>query len=108
MDQKARERLEESLGDKVSFDKQILAAYDHDIGEMPALVMSMVDNTPEAVVAADTVDDVRNTLTAAREFGIPVTPQGPGQFGVRRSDPYQRRHRSGHDRHEPRHQHGRG
>jgi len=81
MDQKARERLEESLGDKVSFDKQILAAYDHDIGEMPALVMSMVDNTPEAVVAADTVDDVRNTLTAARELGIPVTPRGQASSG---------------------------
>ena len=81
MNQKARERLEESLGDKVSFDKQILAAYDHDIGEMPALVMSMVDNTPEAVVAADTVDDVRNCLNAARELGIPVTPRGQASSG---------------------------
>jgi len=81
MNQKARERLEESLGNKVSFDKQILAAYDHDIGEMPALVMSMVDNIPEAVVAVDTVDDVRNTLDAARESGVPVTPRGQASSG---------------------------
>lgn len=81
MDQKARERLKESLGEKVSFDKQIRASYDHDIGEMPALVMSMIDNTPEAVVAADTVDDVRNTLYAARESGVPVTPRGQASSG---------------------------
>jgi FAD/FMN-containing dehydrogenase len=81
MNQKARERLEKSLGEKVSFDAQILAGYDHDIGEMPALVMSMVDNTPEAVVAAGTVDDVRNTLTAARESEVPVTPRGQASSG---------------------------
>lgn len=81
MDQKVRERLEENLAEKVSFDNQILAAYDHDIGEMPALVMSMIDNTPEAVVAAGTVDDVRNTLEAARELGTPVTPRGQASSG---------------------------
>lgn len=81
MDQKARARLEENLAEKVSFDDQILASYDHDVGEMPALVMSMVDNMPEAVVAAGTVDDVRNTLKAAREFGMPVTPRGQASSG---------------------------
>jgi FAD/FMN-containing dehydrogenase len=81
MDQKARNRLKESLGDKVSFDKQILASYDHDIGEMPALVMSMVNNTPEAVVAAGTVDDVRRTLVAATESEVPVTPRGQASSG---------------------------
>jgi FAD/FMN-containing dehydrogenase len=81
MEQKARNRLKESLGDKVSFDKQILASYDHDIGEMPALVMSMVNNTPEAVVAAGTVDDVRRTLVTATESEVPVTPRGQASSG---------------------------
>ncbi len=81
MDQRARERLEKKLAGKVSFDNQILAAYDHDIAEMPALVMSLIDNIPEAVVIARSVDDVRETLLTAREFRIPVTARGQASSG---------------------------
>ncbi len=81
MDQRARELLEKKLMEKVSFDSEILSAYDHDIAEMPSLVMSLIDNVPEAVVIARSAEDVRETLVTAGKFRIPVTPRGQASSG---------------------------
>ncbi len=81
MDKRACELLEKKLAEKVSFDAEILATYDHDIGEIPSLVMSLIDNVPEAVVIARSAQDVKETLAVAGEFRIPVTPRGQASSG---------------------------
>lgn len=81
MKQRIRDRLKEKLNNKVTFDSQLLEVYDHDIGEMPSLIMSMIHNKPEAAVVARSNQDVIDTLLIANEFGIPVTPRGQGSSG---------------------------
>ena len=53
---KLKRKLEEALGKAVSFDPQVLRSYDHDLGEMPALVLSQLCTRPDAVVVARTVE----------------------------------------------------
>ncbi len=75
------DKLKEKLEDRVTFDSQLLAVYDHDIGEMPSIMMSMIKGKPEAVVIARSNQDVIDTLSIANEFGIAVTPRGQGSSG---------------------------
>ncbi len=81
MNQKIRDKLKEKLEDRVTFDTQLLEAYDHDIGEIPTIIMSMIKSKPDAAVVAGSNQDVIDTLTIANEFGIAVTPRGQGSSG---------------------------
>jgi FAD/FMN-containing dehydrogenase len=90
MDQRARELLEKKLTEKISFDSEILSTYDHDIAEIPPLVMNLIDNVPEAVVIARSVEDVGETLAIAGKFRIPVTPRGQASSGYGGSIPTRR------------------
>ena len=81
MNQKIRDRLKEKLEERVTFDSQLLEAYDHDIGEIPSIIMSMINCKPEAAVVAQSNQDVIDTLSIANEFGISVTPRGQGSSG---------------------------
>ncbi|NOY86443.1 MAG: FAD-binding oxidoreductase [Deltaproteobacteria bacterium] len=81
MNRRTCERLNGGLAERVSFDPEVLATYDHDLGEMPALVMSLINNRPEAVVVARSVEDVRQVLLTGAEFGVPVTPRGQASSG---------------------------
>ena len=73
---KYREDLERGLGDAVTFDPQILRAYDHYLGEMPRALMALIEHCPQVVVAARTVADVTEALALALKHHIPVTPRG--------------------------------
>ncbi|QXE92652.1 FAD-binding oxidoreductase [Geomonas subterranea] len=76
-----RRRLTQLLGDSVSFDQQICAAYDHDLGEMPGVLMAQIKACPTAVVVPKTTQDVVKALTFAGETGTPVTPRGQASSG---------------------------
>ncbi|MDR1855735.1 MAG: FAD-binding oxidoreductase [Desulfovibrio sp.] len=76
-----RRELERLFGSSVSFDPQILRSYDHDVGEMPGLLMAMVRHRPDAVVVARGADDVRSLLRVCRVCGVPVTPRAQATSG---------------------------
>ncbi len=76
-----QEDLKQALGDAVTFDPQILRAYDHDLGEMPRALMALVEHRPRMVVAARTVADVTKALVLAQKHHIPVTPRGQATSG---------------------------
>lgn len=69
------------LGECVTFDPQILRSYDHDLGEMPGVLMALIKHQPGAVVAARSVEDVKLALLLAGKHGIPVTPRGQATSG---------------------------
>ncbi|MDR2745209.1 MAG: FAD-binding oxidoreductase [Desulfovibrio sp.] len=71
----------QALGEIATFDPQILSSYDHDLGEMPRALMALVKHTPDIVVAAQNVNDVRQALVFAAKHGIPVTPRGQASSG---------------------------
>lgn len=81
MNKDAQEELKEKLKERVSFDKADLSAYSYDIGYMPKIIMSTIDHTPQAVVVAGSVEDVKATFEIALKYGIPVTPRGQGSSG---------------------------
>ena len=81
MNQRIRDRLKEKLEERVTFDSQLLDVYDHDIGEIPSIIMSMINCKPEAAVVVQSNQDVIDTLSIASEFGIAVTPRGQGSSG---------------------------
>ena len=76
-----REDFERTFEEAVSFDPEILHAYDHDLGEMPRALMAMIEHRPHVVVAARTVSDVVDALVLARKHHIPVTPRGQATSG---------------------------
>ncbi|MEE8484904.1 MAG: FAD-binding oxidoreductase [Nitrospinota bacterium] len=81
MNQAVRKELKGRLKERVSFDKADLMVYSYDIGQMPKIIMSTIDPTPEAVVVAGSVEDVKATLEISAKHGIPVTPRGQGSSG---------------------------
>lgn len=76
-----QEDFRQALGEAVTFDPEILRAYDHDLGEMPWALMALIDHRPRLVVAARTVNDVTTALVLAARHGIPVTPRGQATSG---------------------------
>jgi FAD/FMN-containing dehydrogenase len=79
--------LHKALGAAVSTDPEILRAYDHDLGEMPALLLSLFRRVPNAVVLPRTVKDVCETMRIALLHHVPVTPRGQGTSGYGGSMP---------------------
>ena len=70
-----------ALGAAVTFDPQLLRPYDHDLGEMPGVLLALIRRTPEAVVAARDALDVAATLKLAKKHKMPVTPRGQASSG---------------------------
>jgi len=73
--------LEQALGARVSFDAELCSAYDHDLGELPALLMAQVRSRPEAVAVPRTPAEVGQALVIAARHGVPVTPRAQGTSG---------------------------
>jgi len=76
-----QEEYAQALGERVTFDPQILRSYDHDLGEMPGVLMALIKHRPSVVVAARSVGDVQQALLLAGKRGIPVTPRGQATSG---------------------------
>ncbi len=69
------------LGSRVTTDPDICRSYDHDLGEMPALLLGLFRRTPEAVALPGSAEDVRAALGVAHEHGVPVTPRAQATSG---------------------------
>ena len=79
--------LKNAFGEAVSFDPQILRSYDHDLGEMPRMLMRMVRHKPSAVVVSRSAEDVSTALRVAGKYGVPVTPRAQATSGYGGSIP---------------------
>ncbi|MDO5536227.1 MAG: FAD-binding oxidoreductase [Desulfovibrionaceae bacterium] len=69
------------LAGKVSADDDICRAYDHDLGEMPGVLLGLFRRRPSCVVLPKSAEDVREALRTASEHDIPVTPRGQASSG---------------------------
>ncbi|MEI7706477.1 MAG: FAD-binding oxidoreductase, partial [Deltaproteobacteria bacterium] len=76
-----RRELEAELGSAVTFDPQQTKAYDHDLGEMPSVLMAQIRPVPDAVLAARSPEQVASALRIAARHGVPVTPRGQASSG---------------------------
>ncbi|MDR2161285.1 MAG: FAD-binding oxidoreductase [Desulfovibrio sp.] len=83
----AQEEFRQVFGPAVSFDRQIMDSYDHDAGEMPRALMSLVRRRPDMVVLARSREDVARALDLARKYGLPLTPRGQATSGYGGSIP---------------------
>lgn len=70
-----------ALGAAATFDADHRRAYDHDLGEMPAVLMAQLRSRPDAVVVARTPEQVGEALRVAARHGVPVTPRGQASSG---------------------------
>lgn len=82
-----RQDLEAALGQQVSFDPQQARVYDHDLGEMPSVLMSQLRAVPVAVAVPRAPEQVASALQVAARHGVPVTPRGQGSSGYGGSIP---------------------
>ncbi|MBQ7738901.1 MAG: FAD-binding oxidoreductase [Desulfovibrionaceae bacterium] len=73
--------LQDKLGTAVTADPQICRVYDHDLGEMPAILLSLFKRTPTAVVLPKTCDDVHHALAIAYAHKVPITPRAQASSG---------------------------
>jgi FAD/FMN-containing dehydrogenase len=73
--------LSGALGPRVSFDPQIMAGYDHDLGEMPRPLTALIRTVPEAVAVPADAGDVVRVLTIASRHRVPVTPRAQATSG---------------------------
>lgn len=69
------------LGSNISTEQDICQSYNHDLGEMPGLLLGLFRRTPEAVVLPRSAEDVQTALRIAREHDVPVTPRGQASSG---------------------------
>lgn len=76
-----REALAAELGPAVTFDPQLTRAYDHDLGELPGIVMAQLGTVPDTVVAARTAEQVAAALRIAARHRVPITPRGQASSG---------------------------
>lgn len=73
--------LTAKLGIRVSTDPQICRAYDHDLGEMPSVLLKLFRRTPKAVVLPISTTDVSTALAIAHRYNVPVTPRAQASSG---------------------------
>ncbi|MFH1312686.1 MAG: FAD-binding and (Fe-S)-binding domain-containing protein [Candidatus Eisenbacteria bacterium] len=77
-----RRSLEEKFGDRVNFDRLERKLYGHDIAVMPGLFKPLVGSTiPDAVVLAETEEDLVYLSRWSGEHGVPLTPRGKATSG---------------------------
>jgi len=72
------EELREAFEGKVALNYIERLAYSHDMGSMPDIVGRMMKSLPDAVVRAESVDDLRSALEIARKYHLPITPRAAG------------------------------
>ena len=73
--------LHDTLGDKSSSDREICQSYNHDLGEMPGLLLGLFRRTPDAVTLPRSAEDVQQIMRIAHDHKVPVTPRGQASSG---------------------------
>lgn len=76
-----RTELQFKLGPNISTDPDILLSYNHDLAEMPELLLRLFRRTPDAVVVPRGEEDVRVVMRVAHAQRVPVTPRGQASSG---------------------------
>ncbi|MCR5170260.1 MAG: FAD-binding oxidoreductase [Desulfovibrio sp.] len=76
-----RAELKAKLGEAFTDDPQICRAYNHDLSEMPAILLMLFKRTPAAVALPRSAEDVCTALEAAYKHGVPVTPRAQASSG---------------------------
>ena len=71
MNETAIVALQQVLGDRLSLNPAVREHHSHDMSRQPA-------HLPDAVVFAESEEDVAQTLKLCHEHGVPVTPFGAG------------------------------
>lgn len=79
--------LETALGSSMTADPQICRAYNHDLGEMPAVLMMLFNRTPSCVVLPKNAKEAADALGIAHRHGIPVTVRAQASSGYGGSMP---------------------
>lgn len=75
------EELSAKFGDRVRFDPIEMMMYSHDVGSLPEMVEKLVNNTPQAVVQPESLDELVFLARLARRHKIPIVPRGAGTSG---------------------------
>jgi FAD/FMN-containing dehydrogenase len=73
--------LTQALGPRASCDPEVLAAYDHDLGEMPRALTALFKCRPTAVAAPRDAAGAAAVLRLANKYRLPVTPRGQATSG---------------------------
>jgi Fe-S oxidoreductase/FAD/FMN-containing dehydrogenase len=74
-------RLTLLLGERIRFNKVERLVYSHDMGVMPAQVVKMIDNMPDAVAQPISPEELSAIVKLAAEFQHPLVPRGSGTSG---------------------------
>lgn len=79
--------LTQAIGPRASFDPEVLAAYDHDLGEMPRALTALFRCRPTAVAVPRDAAEAASVLRLAAKYRLPVTPRGQATSGYGGSVP---------------------
>lgn len=79
---KDRAFLEQTFGERVTFDRIERKLYGHDIAAMPPLIKPLIGaSLPEAVVQPVSIEELIRLVHWADENGVPLTPRGKASSG---------------------------
>ncbi len=82
LNQAQRLHLEETFGDRVTFDRIERKIYSHDIGDLPRLIKPLIGKTlADAVVQPSSEQELVDLVKWARNHSIPITPRGKATSG---------------------------
>jgi FAD/FMN-containing dehydrogenase len=82
LNDKGRLFLEQTFGNRVSFDQRERKLYGHDIAVFPSLVRPLLGKTiPDAVVQPETEEELIDLVLWAMKHEIPLTPRGKASSG---------------------------
>lgn len=73
--------LAAKLGFSFTQDPQICRSYNHDLGEMPAVLLGLFKRTPGAVALPRTAQQVSDCLSVAHKHRVPVTVRAQASSG---------------------------
>jgi Fe-S oxidoreductase/FAD/FMN-containing dehydrogenase len=77
-----KKRLQQTFGDRISFDEIERKIYSHDVGELPKLIKPIIGNIlADAVVQPESVAELAELVTWAREHTVPLVPRGKATSG---------------------------
>jgi Fe-S oxidoreductase/FAD/FMN-containing dehydrogenase len=74
--------LQDTFGDRISFDEVERKIYSHDVGELPRLIKPIIGNIlADAVIQPESVAELAELVTWAREHSVALTPRGKATSG---------------------------
>ena len=82
MNNEQRTQLENTFGNRVTFNIRERKLYSHDIGAMPGLIKPLIGNTvPDAIVQPESEEELVELVRWANANRIPLTPRAKASSG---------------------------